>query len=430
MRHTQQYARRRGLAAGGLILAAILLLAGCSLGTGAGWEQAGSTDGHIVLSLAADPFLKQVYVGTDGGMVYRLRMDGSSALLASEGLPKDAVIGTILPDPHIQGLVYAGGSRGLYVTADGGAHWRARGTGFPADDTMGALIAGSGQRTLIAGSHEHGVYVTHDEGATWQPASAGMPNNANVYTLFGDSVSHTVYAAVDGVGLFTSTDEGGSWSQRSSGLPVHIFALAELPNHGVNPSGMTLYAGTEQGLYASVDAGTHWTLTGSLLAASRVLSLAADPSTQGTLYAGTDVTVLRSSDGGRNWHGIASGLNTHIASLLVVQGVVFAGTNELVRYPPRGGANIATTIINLLFLLALGGAGFLVLRRSRIRFQQMEQQTHREMAERMARERPWSVRTRNGDSHIDTGENVGKSAVSEDATSAADLEGNHNESSR
>ncbi len=430
MRRTQQHTRRRGPMLGGLILAALLLLAGCSLGTGAGWEQAGSTDGHVVLSLAADPFLKQVYVGTDGGMVYRLHMDGSDTLLASEGLPKDGVISTILPDPHTQGLVYAGGSRGLYVTTDGGAHWQARGTGFPDDDTMSAIVAGSGQQTLIAGSQEHGIYVSHDGGATWQSSSGGMPGNANIYTLLGDRVSHTVYAAVDGVGLFTSTDDGGSWSQHSSGLPVHIFALAELPTHGLNTSGTTLYAGTEQGLYASVDAGEHWTLIGSLLATSRVLSLATDPGTPGTLYAGTDVTVLRSSDGGRNWRGIASGLNTHVASLLVVQGVVLAGTNTLMRYPPRGGTDIANTLINLLFLLVLGGAGFFLLRRSRIRMQQMEQQTQRERAERMARERPWSVGARNREPNVGSGENTREGAVSEDATSAADLEGNQNDGSR
>ncbi len=142
------------------------------------------------------------------------------------------------------------------------------------------------------------------------------------------------------------------------------------------------------------------------------------------------MTVLRSSDGGRNWRGVASGLNTHVASLLVVQGVVFAGTNKLMRYPPKGGADSAATVINVLFLLALGVAGFFLLRRSRIRMQQMEQQTQRARAERMARERPWSVRARDGEPNMGSDENTRESAVSEDATSAAELEGNHNDGSR
>ena len=405
MRYTQRHTRRRGSACGGFIFAALLLLAGCSLGSGEGWERAGYTGGHIVLSLAADPFLKQVYAGTDSGMIYRLRTDRADALRESDGLPQDGVISTILPDPHTQGLVYAGGNHGLFVTTDGGAHWQARGTGFPAGDTMGALIAGSNQHTLIAGSQEHGIYISHDEGATWQPSSAGMRSNANIYTLLDDQASHTIYAAVDGVGVFASTDEGQSWSVRSMGLPTHIFALVELPNHGLDPSGTTLYAGTEQGLYASVDDGAHWTPAGPIPATSRVLSLAADPSTPGVLYAGTDVTVFRSSDGGRTWHGVARGLNTHIASLLVAHGIVFAGTSELVRYPPRNGAGVENGIINLLFLLALGGIGFLLLRRSRIRMRQMEQRTRRETAERMARMR--SARENAGEDeaneHMDEG---------------------------
>lgn len=430
MWRTQQYTRPRCPACGGLIFAVLLLMAGCGLGSSGGWERAGYTEGHIVLSLAADPFLTQIYAGTDSGMVYRLRTDRADTLRASEGLPRDGIISAILPDPHTQGLVYAGGNHGLFVTTDGGAHWQARGTGFPAGDTMGALIAGGDQHTLIAGSQEHGIYISHDGGATWQSSSAGMQGTANIYTLLGDQASHTVYAVVDGVGVFASTDEGQSWSGRSVGLPAHVFALVELPTHGLDPSSTTLYAGTEHGLYASVDDGAHWTLSGPLLATSRVLSLAVDPSTPGVLYAGTDVTVFRSSDGGRTWHGVAPGLNTHIASLLVAHGIVFAGTNELVRYPPQNGTSVVNGIINLLFLLALGGVGFLLFRRSRIRMQQMEQHTHREAAEKMARMRSAREDAGEGESDEHTGESTEESVIGEDGTGATEPERNANGGSR
>lgn len=413
----------RGPALGGLIVAALLLLAGCSLGSGDGWQQIGSTEGHIVLSLAADPFLKQIYAGTDGGTVYRLRTDQPDRLLASEGLPKDSVIGAILPDPHTHGLIYAGGSGGLYVTTDGGAHWQARGSGFPAGDTMGALVAGSDQQTLVAGSQEHGIYVSLDKGATWQTSSAGIPGKANIYTLLSDPASHTIYAAVDGVGVFASVDAGRSWTERSTGLPTHVFALVALPAYGVNLYGTTLYAGTERGLYASVDYGAHWMLTGSVLATSRVLSLALDPTTPGSLYAGTDGVVLRSTDGGRNWHGIAPGPNTHIASLLVSRGVIFAGTNELLRYPPRGGANITSSISNVLILLVLGVIGFLLLRRSQKRMRQMEERTRRERAERKAHRHTEDEAAHDDQSDESAGESLGDGAIEEDATHAAEMSG-------
>lgn len=420
MRRMRRHNRLRGPALGGLIVAALLLLAGCSLGSSSGWEQVGSTNGHIVLSLAADPFLKQIYVGTDDGMVYRLRTDQPDTLLASDGLPKDSVIGAIVPDLHTHGLVYAGGSGGLYVTNDSGAHWQARGTGFPTSDTMGALVAGSDAQTLIAGSQEHGVYISHDAGATWQSSSAGMPAKANIYTLLSDQTSQTLYAAVDGVGVFASTDAGHSWTERSAGLPAHIFALAALPKYGVNLYDTTLYAGTERGLYASVDDGAHWVLTGSALATSRVLSLALDPATPGALYAGTDEVVLKSTDGGRNWHGITSGPNTHIASLLISRGVIFAGTQELLRYPPRAGTNITSGIINVLFLLVLGVVGFLFLRRSQRRMRQMEERTRREAAERKARRRAEKEAAYDSPSDEYTDEPLEDDAVKEDATDAAE----------
>lgn len=430
MRSTRRYTRLRGLALGGLILAGLLLLPGCSLGSSDVWERVGSTDGQIVLCLAIDPSLHQIYIGTDGGMVYRLRTDQPGTLLTSEGLPKEGVINTILPDSHTHGLVYAGGSHGLYVTTDGGAHWQGRGSDFPADETMSALIAGGDQHTLIAGSLEHGIYISHDAGATWQSSSVGMPASANVYTLLGDSASHTVYAAVDGVGLFASTDEGRSWSERTAGLPAHIFALATLSNHGLDPSGTTIYAGTEHGLYASVDDGAHWTPTGTILTSSRVLSLAPDPSTPGVLYAGTDVTVFQSSDGGRTWRGVASGLNTHVASLLVVHGVILAGTNELVRFPPRGGTSVVNGIINLLFLLMLGGVGFFLLRRSQIRMQQMAQRTRSATTERMAGVHAGNEGARESQPNERADESAGESSIREDAANAAEPAGNDDDVTR
>ncbi|HEX8033262.1 MAG TPA: hypothetical protein VF510_05420 [Ktedonobacterales bacterium] len=422
MQRVRQHTTFRGPALGGLIIAVLLLLAGCNLGSSDGWERVGSTGGHLVLSLAADPFLKQIYVGTDGGVVYRLRTDQPDTLLASEGLPKDSVIGAILPDQHTHGLIYAGSSHGLYVTTNGGAHWQARGSGFPASDTMSALVAGSDQQTLIAGSQEHGVYVSHDGGATWQSSSTGLPGKANIYTLYSDQTSQALYAAVDGVGVFASTDAGRSWAERSTGLPAHVFALAALTNYGLNLYGTTLYAGTERGLYASVDDGAHWVLTGSALATSRVLSLALDPTTPGALYAGTDEVVLRSTDGGRNWHGVAPGPNTHIASLLVEGGVVFAGTNELLRYPPRSGTNSINSVINLLFLLALGVVGFLLWRRSQKRVQEMEQRTRRETAERMARRRSGNGAAYDRRAHENVDGSLQEETVREGATDVAEAE--------
>jgi hypothetical protein len=196
-----------------------------------------------------------------------------------------------------------------------------------------------------------------------------------------------------------------------------------LPRLGLNLYDTTLYAGTERGLYASVDAGAHWVPTGSVLATSRVLSLAADPAAPGTLYAGTDEVVLRSTDGGRNWHGIAPGPNTHIASLLITRGVIFAGTNELLRYPPRGGANIAGTITNLLFLLALGVIGFLLLRRSQKRMAQMEERRRRETEERRARRQSGVEAAHNEpldeDAEEQRADDAVDDAVRKDATNAA-----------
>ena len=427
MRHMQWYTHLIGSVLGGVILA--VLLAGCSLVSQGEWEQVGSTNGHIVLSLAADPYLKQLYVGTDGGIVYRTHTDRADALLPGEGLPKNSVIGALLPDSHTHGLVYAGGTHGLYVTTDYGAHWQARGAGFPPDDTIDALIAGNDQQTLIAGSQAHGVYISHDQGVTWQSSSAGLPANANIYTMLGDRASHTTYAAVDGVGVFASADGGGTWTEHTAGLPTHVFALAELPNHDQNAHGATLYAGTERGVYASSDGGQHWKLSGSLLQTVRVLSLAVDPTATGTLYAGTDTTVFRSADGGGSWKGVAAGLSTHVAALVVVPDsathyVIFAGAGGLTRYPStQGNSSIIAIAGNIAFLIALAGVAYYFIRRGRMRIRAMELRTRQEAAERRERAQPWRTR-RSSRLGEDAADDVRDDAVRGDSPYTTQANGN------
>src|SRR5262249_18069610 len=134
----------------------------------------------------------------------------------------------------------------------------------------------------------------------------------------------------------------------------------------------TLYAGTEKGLYASRDAGAHWSVTGTGLPAGRILSLAIDPLHADWLYAGTDTTVYRSQDAGSSWHLLAPGLNHQVATILAVaasdtQTVVCSGAGRLQRFPPAAGAvgSLLSTILTLLFLAGLLAASLYTYRRRR-----------------------------------------------------------------
>ena len=113
-----------------------------------------------------------------------------------------------------------------------------------------------------------------------------------------------VYAGVDGLGIYRSTDSGGSWTGATSQpANTHIKALV------VNPASPThLFAATYGGgVYQSSDSGTTWTACPNTnLANLNVLSLVANP-TGTTLYAGTEAGVYTSPDCG-SWTLLNNGL--------------------------------------------------------------------------------------------------------------------------
>ncbi len=130
---------------------------------------------------------------------------------------------SLAESPLVEGLLYVGTDDGLVqVSEDGGEHWR-REEHFP-----------------------------------------GVPEMAYVSRLEADRFDpDTVYAAFDNhkMGdfrpyLLKSTDRGRSWVSIAGDLPERHVVLALVQDH-VKPE--LLFAGTEFGVFFTLDGGTHWT---------------------------------------------------------------------------------------------------------------------------------------------------------------------------
>jgi photosystem II stability/assembly factor-like uncharacterized protein len=118
---------------------------------------------------------------------------------------------------------------------------------------------------LYAGTDDGLVQVSSDAGKTWRKVESfpGVPDRAYVARLTASQhAAGTVYAALNNHKmsdfkpyLLKSTDEGKSWSSIASDLPARgsVWAFAE--DH-VDPA--LLFAGTEFGLFFTVDGGGHW----------------------------------------------------------------------------------------------------------------------------------------------------------------------------
>ncbi len=126
-----------------------------------------------------------------------------------------------------EGLLYVGTDDGLVqISLDGGANWR-RSERIPGLPDYGS----------------YGVYV--------QRLFAGKTDENTVYALFDNSKNGDFKPYI-----FKSTTRGATWTAIAGDLPGNGPVLAFAEDH-VNPD--LLFAGTEFGLFFTVDAGKTWT---------------------------------------------------------------------------------------------------------------------------------------------------------------------------
>jgi photosystem II stability/assembly factor-like uncharacterized protein len=350
---------RRQRASGSPLLLAILLMAlllgGCSA-NGAGWQASGPQNAHII-SLAVTPNEPtKIYAGTASSGVYYSDTAGQSWIGPGKGIPAGTAVSALLPDPGQIGTVYAATSAGVFVSTDSGRTWARASRGLPAGDGTDALVFGLDNR-LFVGTEAHGIYVSQDAGKTWVASNSGLPANADVYTLMVDPSNAVLWAGLVGHGVYQSIDDGATWTPVTNGLPasMDVFALLAAPRLT-----NVLVAGTSLGAFVSTNDGQSWTASNNGLDHTRVLALAGDPLHPGRFYAGTDNGVYETVDSGAHWGKLAYGLpgNEHVAAVVTGDqnySQVLAAAGQVYRFP--GGSSpsghILTFVIAGILFLAL-----------------------------------------------------------------------------
>jgi photosystem II stability/assembly factor-like uncharacterized protein len=138
-------------------------------------------------------------------------------------------------------------------------------SGAEVSDTILDIEPSTIKPTVIwAGTDDGLVQVTRDEGMTWQNVTPkSMPEWARVATVdVSPFDAGTAFAAGDGHMLgdesphiFATHDYGATWRSISGDLPGNVFVRV-VRQDPKNPN--LLYAGTQRGMFASWDGGTHW----------------------------------------------------------------------------------------------------------------------------------------------------------------------------
>src|SRR5262249_48063649 len=135
---------------------------------------------------------------------------------------------------------------------------------------------------LWAGADDGPIHVTRDGGAHWARVDGALPPGTYKEGFVSKiepsrTAAGTAYVAYDlhynddpKPYLFKTTDFGKTWTSITNDLPAwgSTYVIREDPH---NPR--ALYAGTESGLFVSIDGGGHWVRWKSSLPYTAVRSL-------------------------------------------------------------------------------------------------------------------------------------------------------------
>ncbi len=303
-----------------------------------------SSDGISTFNAVALAAAGTVYVGDDDTGVYRSTDGGASWSEVHQGLAGiDKLVHALVVDPAAPSTVYQTSGNGLkdrlWKSADGGDSWTTvRGPSSfheslaidpidPADVFLGrgGAIFGS---TFVPASVER----TADGGSTWSTTSLDV---FNVFALVVDPTNHlTIYAGTE-AGVWRSVDGGATFSFLGSGLPAGqpVIGLAiDSTNASILYAlAVDLHSGTPGGVFKSVDGGASWAPRNAGLPSLYLTTIAFDPTPPSALYVGGDsIGMFRSIDGAATWLAVNQGLfDRRIRSLAVdptVPGRIYAGT--------------------------------------------------------------------------------------------------------
>ena len=176
---------------------------------------------------------------------------------------------------------------------------------------------------LYLGTTDSWIYESLDQGLSWRRlAKLGSSDDLVLDSILVDAANPaTLYAAAwkldqQGGGLWISHDAGKSWKAVAGLQGQSIRAFAQAPS---NPE--ILFAGTLEGVFRSMDAGSTWTLISPPASTEihEVESLAVDPADPSVLYVGTWHLPWKTTDGGKNWKNIKQGVieDSDVFSIIV-----------------------------------------------------------------------------------------------------------------
>lgn len=260
------------------------------------WKEAGAGSAIAkkpVRAIAVDPNSADVvFAGTLNDGAWKSTDGGATWKDAARGMEDKRVYGLFI-DPKRSDDVWAGISNGVLRTEDGGQRWNKTTSGYGYMH-FGPLVPDATKPgAFYGGSSREGVVKSSDGGKTWTGPGAGFAAHDVTAVVTDPASPATIWVGTRANGVFRSKDSGATWQLLEEGLDDRgIIRLV------LDPQSHALFAGTDDGIFKSVNGGDKWTHPKSHM---KVMTLALDPSNPKVLYARDQFGIHRSGDGGETW---------------------------------------------------------------------------------------------------------------------------------
>ena len=286
---------------GATIFGFLLLALTCA--AQAQWISMGPFGGNA-RALAYDPSSPDhILLGSGGGALFESRDSGAHwRPFAQLGRGHELMLENIAFDPDHSATVYVGGwsitgsGGGFFITRDGGRTWSEPGA-LHGKSIQGLAIAASDPRVLIAASLD-GLYRSRDRGESWECITpANHPDLKNFESVAIDPRDPKIIYAGTWHLPWKTTDGGQHWSSIKQGVIDDSDVFSIILNHS-NPQ--KVLASACSGIYVSEDAGQLFRkVQGIPNTARRTRVLQQDLNEADTVYAGTTEGLWKSIDGGK-----------------------------------------------------------------------------------------------------------------------------------
>ena len=202
-----------------------------------------------------------MYLTSRGGGVYRSTDQGESWTITNNAVGMDTVVEIGVSPKSADTAIVSGVYGGLFLTTDGGAHWK--GLTVPFMRVAAVLFPDQTGRVLV-GDGRGFVYASNDNGATWTKA-AGSTGEGGISSLAtapaAPGASATVFAGTTKGKVAISNDNGATFAPIGTGLPAEqVNGLTVSPDYAADRTvWVSMY---HSGAYRSTDSGATFAARG------------------------------------------------------------------------------------------------------------------------------------------------------------------------